>query len=74
MSNNKQQLEYYKKLTLHRVLITRTGFFQQYLKALETHNTKKAAFNYTNDLYAEIFGEPRFADYDTFRNSFKNHQ
>ena len=51
-----------------RQLARRQGFFDYYFAECKNHKTNHAAFDAVNDLYFELFGEYRYADYGVFKN------
>lgn len=64
-----------KKIAQMQRLATRQGFFQHYFELCKDCPTNLEAFERTNDLYFELYGEYRYSSYNSFRilkNQFLN--
>lgn len=64
-----QEIAKYRSLDLHRKVGTNNGFFEIYFMELPRHSSRIDAFNYVNDLHFQLFGEVRYASYNSFYNS-----
>jgi hypothetical protein len=51
-----------------RQMSSREGFFKQYYSNCQKFETNKEAFDHTNEMYFDLFGRHRFADYVSFKN------
>jgi hypothetical protein len=66
-----QQIEFekvQKENELMKRLSTREGFFKFYYQECKNFETNKQAFDHTNEMYFDLFGQYRFADYISFKN------
>lgn len=64
-----EQLE--QENELMRRIYTRGGFYEYYFEMLRTEPTRKEAFEKVNEQFFELFGEYRYADYNSFRHQLK---
>lgn len=73
MKNNQQlqqQLtEQQEQIALMRQLATSEGFFKYFFQQLSKYPTQVECFNAINDTYFDLFGDYRYSDYVSFRNS-----
>jgi hypothetical protein len=51
-----------------KLLSTTEGFFKEYYSNCQKFETNKQAFDHTNEVYFDLFGQYRFADYISFKN------
>lgn len=56
-------------LFLMRQLGTREGFFQYYFKKINQFKNREQCFHSVNELYKNLYGEYRYSDYGSFRNT-----
>lgn len=56
-----------EKAELLKQLGTRIGFFNYFFKIVQKCSTNEEAFNFVNDLHQELFDEPRYSDYNSFK-------
>jgi hypothetical protein len=49
------------------------GFFKYYYSQCKDFQTKKEAFDHTNEVYFNLFGRFRFSDYGSFKNVLSYH-
>lgn len=56
-----------KQNELMRKLSTPNGFCNYYFEILPQFQFNHEAFNHVNQLYADLFGQPRYADAISFR-------
>ena len=50
-------------------LATRSGFIDLFYSECDNDHTYKDTFERLNDEYEDVFGTPRYSDYNSFRNS-----
>ena len=61
------------QIQLMRQLFGKAGFIQAYFSALPLHKTNKAAFEFVNDLYFNLFGTYRYSDFGSFKASLSRY-
>lgn len=69
------EAEYYalqEKVKRMKQLNSLSGFTRAYWERIPHHPTYNDAFNSVNEEYFHLFGEYRYASWDTFRNAIKN--
>jgi hypothetical protein len=59
------------KINLMRKLATSSGFFEYYFSILKKFKTQCSCFHEVNDMYFNFFGEYKYSDYNSFRNTLK---
>lgn len=57
------------KLHLIRQLSTRDGFTKKFYEYLGQNMSQKDAFDKLNSEYEQLFGKPRYANYDSYRKA-----
>lgn len=62
-----------QKLQLIRQLSTRDGFTKKFYEYLGQDMSQKDAFDKLNTEYEQLFGKPRYANYDSYRKAREYH-
>lgn len=68
-----QLLKEQQKTERMRILITFTGFYQEFFNILKSCRTREEAFDKLNDEYYELFGLFKYKDYQSFKKVVSYH-
>lgn len=59
-----------KRIERMKLMVTKLGFFNLYQQNITSQSSKIDVFNKLNEEYHELFGEYRYADFNSFKNQY----